>query len=119
MEQIPFPNKRYQIIYADPPWMFNFQKRKGLSDVAKQKLYKTMTGKEIIDLPVSKISDNNSILFLWVMSSELPLALDVIRTYPSLFLNNHRAIILSYTPSTLSQCDSWQSQNTYRLFLCQ
>ena len=81
MEQIPFPNKKYQIIYADPPWMFNFQKRKGLSDVAKQKLYKTMTGKEIIDLPVSKICDNNSILFLWVMSSELPLALDVIRTW--------------------------------------
>lgn len=20
MEQIPFPNKKYQIIYADPPW---------------------------------------------------------------------------------------------------
>ena len=22
MEQIPFPNKKYQIIYADPPWLY-------------------------------------------------------------------------------------------------
>ena len=22
MEQIPFPNKKYQIIYADPPWSY-------------------------------------------------------------------------------------------------
>lgn len=25
MRQIPFPNKKYQIIYADPPWGSNSQ----------------------------------------------------------------------------------------------
>ena len=79
MEQIPFPNKKYQIIYADPPWSFNFQKRNGLSDEAKGRLYPTMKGQDIVDLPVSAIAADNAVLFLWVMNSELPLALDVIK----------------------------------------
>ena len=79
MEQIPFPNKKYQIIYADPPWSFNFQKRNGLSDEAKGRLYPTMRGHDIVDLPVSAIAADNAVLFLWVMNSELPLALDVIK----------------------------------------
>ena len=58
--------KKYQIIYADPPWAFNFQKRNGLSDEAKQKLYPTMKAKDIIDLPVRELSDENCILFLWI-----------------------------------------------------
>ena len=45
---IPFPDKKYQIIYADPPWMFNFRNRKGLSDVAKNRLYDTMRAEDII-----------------------------------------------------------------------
>jgi N6-adenosine-specific RNA methylase IME4 len=79
MEQIPFPNKKYQIIYADPPWSFNFQKRNSLSDEAKGRLYPTTRGQDIVDLPVSEIAADNAVLFLWVMSSELPLALDVIK----------------------------------------
>jgi len=70
-----FPNKKYQIIYADPPWSFNFQKRRGLSDAAKGRLYPTMGGQEIVALPVDRLADTNCILFLWVMNSELPLAL--------------------------------------------
>ena len=70
--------KKYQIIYADPAWNFNFKKRKGLSNKAKDKLYPTMKGKDIIDLPIKDIADDNCILFLWVMNSEIPLALKVI-----------------------------------------
>lgn len=78
MEQIPFPNKKYQIIYADPPWSFNFQKRKLKN---KDHLYPTMQAKEIINLPVQSITDDNCILFLWVMNSELQLALDCIKAW--------------------------------------
>jgi N6-adenosine-specific RNA methylase IME4 len=79
MEQIPFPNKKYQIVYADPPWSFNFQRRKGLSDEAKGRLYPTMNGQDIINLPVKELAADNAVLFLWVMNSELPLAFDVIK----------------------------------------
>lgn len=80
MERIN-PNRKYSIIYADPPWNFNFQKRNGLSQKAKDALYKTMSGQEIKDLPVGELADDNSILFLWIMNSELPLALDVIKSW--------------------------------------
>lgn len=72
---------KYQIIYADPPWNFNFRKRTGLSQKAKDKLYDTMKAKDIITLPISKLSDDNCILFLWVMNSEIPLALKCIRAW--------------------------------------
>lgn len=73
--------KKYNIIYADPPWSFNFQKRKGLSDEAKSNLYPTMRGKDIVSLPVKELADDNAILFLWVMNSEIPLALEVIKSW--------------------------------------
>ena len=75
------PNKKYQIIYADPPWGFNFRNRKGLSQQAKDCLYDTMTPQDIIDLPVKKITDTNCVLFLWIMDSQMQLALDVIKSW--------------------------------------
>ena len=71
--------KKYNIICADPPWNFNFKDRKGLSDAAKDKLYDTMKSQDIIDLPVSQIAADDAVLFLWIMNSEMPLALEVIK----------------------------------------
>jgi N6-adenosine-specific RNA methylase IME4 len=76
-----FPDKKYNIIYADPPWAYNFQKRKRLSEEAKQHLYPTMSKQDILDLPVEDIAADDCALFLWVMNSELPLALDCINKW--------------------------------------
>ena len=73
--------KKYQIIYADPPWSFNFRKRNGLSQKAKDCLYDTMRPKDIINLPVGLLADSNCVLFLWAMDSQLPLALDVVKSW--------------------------------------
>ena len=70
--------KKYQIIYADPPWAFNFDKR-DLKD--KTHLYKTMKAEDIVNLPVKELADNDCILFLWIMNSELPLALRCIDSW--------------------------------------
>jgi len=75
------PDNKYQIIYADPPWKFNFRNRKGLSTDAKNNLYNTMSADDIMSLPVNTIANDNSMLFLWVMNSEIPLALDVMRAW--------------------------------------
>ncbi len=74
-------DKKYQIIYANPPWDFNFRQRNGLSDEAKNKLYDTMPGDDICKLPIKDLTDDDCILFLWVMNSELPLALKVIESW--------------------------------------
>lgn len=72
---------KYNIIYADPPWKFNFKNRKGLSDNAKNNLYDTMSDESIIKYPVCNLADNNCLLFLWVMNSKLPLALQCIESW--------------------------------------
>lgn len=73
-----FPDRKYQIVYADPPWQFNFHKRKGLSDEAISCLYPTLDGDSIADLQIEPIVNKNALLFLWVMNSEIPLALKCI-----------------------------------------
>ena len=52
-----FPNKEYNIIYADPPW--SYQGKMMNSSVTDH--YSVMTIDDICKLPVKDISDNNCI----------------------------------------------------------
>ena len=62
---IPFPNKKYNIIYADPPWTFkNYNNEK--SNHNPDHHYPCMSIEDISKLPVEKLADKNCILFLWV-----------------------------------------------------
>jgi len=74
-------DKKYNIIYADPPWSFNFSNRRGLSQDAKDRLYPTMRADDIVKLPVGSLAAENSLLFLWIMNSELPLGLRCIEAW--------------------------------------
>jgi len=57
--------KKYQIIYADPPWKF----RVWCFGTGRGRLpddhYPTMSIEELCALPVSEIVDRDCILFLW------------------------------------------------------
>ena len=72
---IPFPNKKYNIIYADPAWHYQTWGEGGKRNVTSK--YKTMSMQEIWDLPVNEIADENCILFLWVTYPKL---IDCIKT---------------------------------------
>jgi len=69
--------KKYQIIYADPPWDSNAQfgrdKKKGNSQH-----YPLMTLSNIQELPVPILADSNCALFLWVVDTQIFDALAVI-----------------------------------------
>ncbi len=65
---IPFPNKKYQIIYADPPWDVMRGCDWGSNGASKPLPYPTMTIKEIKELPVSSITDKNCHLYLWTIN---------------------------------------------------
>lgn len=72
--------KKYQIIYADPPWRYdNYGYHEALRGVEKE--YPTMNLDDIKALPIRNISDDNSILFLWVTCPLLPEGLDVINSW--------------------------------------
>ncbi len=57
--------KKYQIIYADPPWSFKTYSDKG-KDRSPEKHYNTMSKQDIQNLPISTISADDCVLFLWV-----------------------------------------------------
>ena len=60
-------NKKYQIIYADPPWSYN-DKMSGHSFSLDHE-YKTQSKNWIANLPVRGVlADKNCVLFLWVVS---------------------------------------------------
>ena len=71
--------KKYQIIYADPPWDFGGCKL-NVSTNGKEITdhYPTMTDEQILSLPVKDLADDNCILFMWIVYSKLPLALKCI-----------------------------------------
>jgi len=83
-DMIPFPNKKYQIIYADPPWQYKSKECLAKKSILNGRLnthYKTMSLDEIKHLDIQSISDNNSLLFLWVVNPMLDDGIDVMKTW--------------------------------------
>ena len=73
------PNKKYQIVYADPPWEYddklqNDPKYGGIT-------YDIMKLKEICNLPISNICKEDCVLFLWVTAPMLEKGFEVIRSW--------------------------------------
>ena len=72
--------KKYDIIYADPPWAYHDT----LGGNAKMGAmpYPTMTNEEICAMPIgNKIAKKDSILFMWATMPKLQEALDVIKAW--------------------------------------
>lgn len=73
-------DKKYQIIYADPPWSYKVWSNKGKGRSAESH-YKTMEAQDIRDLPVDKIADKNSVLLMWVIYPCLEEGLELIKAW--------------------------------------
>ena len=58
---IPFPDKKYSVIYADPPWNYSA----GGATRNAERHYKTMKPEDIFDLPVQDIAEDDCLLFMW------------------------------------------------------
>ena len=84
MEQIPFPNKKYQIIYADPPWRFSskeLQKYNGVRFTSMDKHYPTQHKDWIKQLPVKNITDDDCALFLWTTDAHIKEAIGTMESW--------------------------------------
>ena len=69
--------KKYNIIYVDPPWQYKAWSAKGTGRSPEQH-YNVMTKEDIQNLPVSQIADKNAILFMWATYPCLEEALELI-----------------------------------------
>lgn len=74
-------NKKYEIIYADPPWRFNYWSKNRIIDKSAEKHYPTMAKADIENLPISNITAKNAVLFLWVTYPCLEQGLELIKKW--------------------------------------
>lgn len=76
--------KKYQIIYADPPWKFSskqLQKYHTTRFHSLEREYNIMTTQDIMRLPVGQIAADDCALFLWTTDAHIPDALEVIKAW--------------------------------------
>jgi len=77
-----FPRKRYNVIYADPPWSFRGRKLNAATagkEVTSH--YPVMDVEDIKELPVPDIADDNCLLFLWVPDAHVDHAVQVMECW--------------------------------------
>ena len=76
-------DKKYQVIYSDPPWRYDFSK----SDSRKiENQYPTMTVEEICNMKIP--SDDNAVLYLWATAPKLEEALKVMKAWGFQYKSN-------------------------------
>ncbi len=73
-------DKKYKVIYADPPWTFTVWSEKGGGRGAERH-YPTMSKEDIQRLPVERIAADDSVLFLWVTAPNLLEGIDLISAW--------------------------------------
>ena len=77
MDYIPFPSKKYNVIYADPAWAYSAG---GAKRNAKRH-YDTMKPEEIYALPVQDLAADHCVLFMWATFPNLEIALEAIKRW--------------------------------------
>ena len=72
-------DKKYNIIYADPPWNYKDKVSCGRRGACFK--YNTMQLSDIENIPVKNISDENCVLFMWVTMPQLPASFGLIKSW--------------------------------------
>ena len=81
-----FPNKKYEIIYLDPPWKYtrrqyhmDHNKNVGRDVISAQDHYETVNVKDLTTLPIKNIVAKNCIMFMWTTGPKIPEAVHLIK----------------------------------------
>lgn len=61
-----YPDKKYEIIYADPPWYYAPRKKGTVFGGGVTTKYPTLTPAQLCEFPVDDWAADTSILFMWV-----------------------------------------------------
>jgi N6-adenosine-specific RNA methylase IME4 len=73
-----FPDGRWPVIYADPPWQFEvYDETSGILSAAGNH-YPTMPTDQICALPVGNLATDSAVLFMWTTAPHLRESFDVL-----------------------------------------
>ena len=73
-------DKKYDVIYADPPWTYK-QSGGVKSRGTASKHYKTMPTTEICDLPIINICTDKTVCFMWATFPNISEAIKVLEAW--------------------------------------
>lgn len=74
-------DKKYNIVYADPPWRYYVWSRKTGLGRSAERHYPTMSKEDIESLPIPNITEERAVLFLWVTYPCLEQGLQLIKKW--------------------------------------
>jgi N6-adenosine-specific RNA methylase IME4 len=72
-------NKKYDIIYADPPWNYPHDQSHFGQDVKRH--YNTMSKEELKKMDIKSITETDCVLYLWATAPLLPTCLEVLEAW--------------------------------------
>jgi N6-adenosine-specific RNA methylase IME4 len=73
--------KKYNVIYADPPWSYT-QKSAGRGNKSgAADMYKTSPLQILKEMPIEKMADDNAVLFMWGTVPLLPEAIELLAAW--------------------------------------
>lgn len=78
LRNAPLPERKYPIIYADPPWQYDFSPS---NDRSVENHYPTMSIEDIMALDVAAIATPDAMLFLWAPPSFIKKGLAVLEAW--------------------------------------
>ena len=77
--------KKYQIIYADPAWLYqcgkNHLAKKSMINGKTDIHYNAMPIKEMEQMKINEIADDDCLLFMWVTSPFLKIGIDLMNKW--------------------------------------
>lgn len=79
VENVELPNDKFDLVYADPPWMYGNSMPEYFTEQANH--YPLMSLEEICKMPIKDITSQNAVLFLWVTSPILEESFEVIKSW--------------------------------------
>lgn len=85
-------NKKYNIIYADPPWQFTSVKTGGKMNSGAAAKYAVMSLDQLKALDVAALCEKDCVLVMWYVSSQPQEALDLVKAW-GFTLKNMNAFI--------------------------
>lgn len=72
--------KKYNVIYADPPWQYGDNTGRGFKHGAKEK-YDIMSNDDIYSMPIEQMTQKDCVCFLWVTVPLLPEGMNTLKSW--------------------------------------
>lgn len=75
------PNKKYKVIYADPPWHFNSKKAGGNMSSGALANYPVLTVEQMKRMDVTGMAQDDCLLVMWYVSSQPKEAIELAESW--------------------------------------